>query len=216
MRLNLAARAGRWSASHWKTATFGWLAFVVVAVVLGGAIGTKQLDQDTLGTGESGRMDRILDESFKTPADETVLVQSRTLTTKSPAFETALEDVIRRVSEVPVVANVRSPLDPGNAGQVSADGHSAIVRFDIRGDADDAGDKIDPVLAAVDQAQAAHPELSIGQFGQASADKEIMETVGDDLARAGLLSIPVTIVILVIAFGALVAAGSRCCSRSRR
>jgi uncharacterized membrane protein YdfJ with MMPL/SSD domain len=207
MRLNLAARAGRWSAAHWKTATFGWIAFVIVAVVLGGAIGTKQLDQDALGSGESGRVDRILDESFKTPAEETVLVQSRTLTTSSPEFETALEDVVQQVSEVPVVTNVRSPLDPANAGQVSADGHSAIVSFDIRGDPDDAGDKIDPVLAAVDQAQAAHPGLSIGTFGEASADKEIMEMVGSDLERAGLLSIPVTIVILIIAFGALVAAG---------
>jgi uncharacterized membrane protein YdfJ with MMPL/SSD domain len=207
MRLNLAARAGRWSAAHWKTATFGWIAFVIVAVVLGGAIGTKQLDDDALGSGESGRVDRILDESFKTPAEETVLVQSRTLTTSSPAFETALEDVVRRVSDVPVVTNVRSPLDPANSGQVSVDGHSAIVSFDIRGDPDDAGDKIDPVLAAVDQAKAANPGLSIGAFGEASAEKEIMDMIGKDLERAGLLSIPVTIVILIIAFGALVAAG---------
>jgi uncharacterized membrane protein YdfJ with MMPL/SSD domain len=207
MRLNLAARAGRWSAAHWKTATFGWLAFVIVAVVLGGAIGTKQLDDSDVGSGESGRVDRILDESFKTPAEETVLVQSRTLTTSSPEFETALEDVVERVSDVSVVTNVRSPLDPANSGQVSADGHSAIVSFDIRGDPDDAGDKIDPVLAAVDEAKAAHPELTIGTFGEASADKEIMEMVGSDLERAGLLSIPVTIVILIIAFGALVAAG---------
>ena len=48
---------------------------------------------------------------------------------------------------------------------------------------------------------------SIGTFGSASADKEINEAVGDDLARAGMLSIPVTIAILIIAFGALVAAG---------
>ena len=38
---NLAARMGRWSADHWKTATFGWLAFVVVAFALGGMVGTK-------------------------------------------------------------------------------------------------------------------------------------------------------------------------------
>ena len=46
---NVAARMGRWSARHRKTAIFGWLAFVVAAVVLGGALGTKQLtDTDTL------------------------------------------------------------------------------------------------------------------------------------------------------------------------
>ena len=39
---NLAARMGRWSAAHWKTATFGWLAFVVVAFALGGMVGTEE------------------------------------------------------------------------------------------------------------------------------------------------------------------------------
>jgi RND superfamily putative drug exporter len=52
---NIAARMGRWSARHRKTAIFGWLAFVVVAVVVGGAVGTKALDQDELGVGESAR-----------------------------------------------------------------------------------------------------------------------------------------------------------------
>jgi len=32
---NLAARMGRWSANHWKTAVFGWVAFVAVALGLG-------------------------------------------------------------------------------------------------------------------------------------------------------------------------------------
>ena len=87
MRLNLAARAGRWSAAHWKTATFGWLAFVLVAVVLGGVVGTKQLGDNEGIPGESGRMAKILDESFERPAGETVLIQSGTLTDDSPAFE---------------------------------------------------------------------------------------------------------------------------------
>jgi uncharacterized membrane protein YdfJ with MMPL/SSD domain len=207
MRLNLAARAGRWSAAHWKTATFGWIVFVVAAVVIGGAVGTKQLTADDASPGESGRMDRILDESFDRPAGETVLVQSRTLTTGSPAFRTAVEDVVDRVSEVPAVTNVRSPLDPARGDQVSADGHSAIVRFDIRGDPEDAADRIDPVLAAVDGARAAHTQFFIGGFGDATADKELDERFGEDLERAGLLSLPVTIVILIVAFGALVAAG---------
>ena len=62
---NLAARMGRWSASHWKTATFGWLLMVVVAFGIGGMIGTKNPNPNTSGPGESGRMDRILDAGFK-------------------------------------------------------------------------------------------------------------------------------------------------------
>jgi uncharacterized membrane protein YdfJ with MMPL/SSD domain len=200
MRLNLAARAGRWSAAHWKTATFGWLAFVLVAVVLGGVVGTKQLGDNDGIPGESGRMSKILDESFEQPAGETVLIQSGTLTDESPAFKSALGDVTRRVSAVPAVTNVQAP-------QVSGDRHSSIVQFDIRGDPEQAVDKIDQVLAAVDEAQAAHPDLSIGVFGDASAEKGIGDSVAKDLERAGLLSLPVTIVILIIAFGALVAAG---------
>jgi RND superfamily putative drug exporter len=69
MTLNLAARAGRWSAAHWKTATVGWVAFVVAALVVGGTIGTKQLD-DSSAPGESGRMAKILDETFVRPAEE--------------------------------------------------------------------------------------------------------------------------------------------------
>ena len=43
---NIAARMGRWSATHWKTATFGWLAFVVVAFGLGGMVGMKTIDAE--------------------------------------------------------------------------------------------------------------------------------------------------------------------------
>jgi uncharacterized membrane protein YdfJ with MMPL/SSD domain len=207
MRLNLAARAGRWSAAHWKTATLGWLAFVVLAVVLGGVVGTKSLGDNDGIPGESGRMEKILDENFKTPAGETVLIQSDRLTTRDPAFAAAVDDVARRVTAVPVVTNVRSPLEQGSRGQVAADGHAAIVRFDIRGDPEKVADKIDPVIAAVDEAKAAHPELFIGSFGEGTTGKQIDESVGKDLERAGLLSIPVTIAVLIVAFGALVAAG---------
>jgi uncharacterized membrane protein YdfJ with MMPL/SSD domain len=207
MRLNAAARAGRWSAAHWKTATFGWLAFVIAAVVVGGAVGTKTLgDMDGL-PGESGRMAKILDEDFKTPAGETVLVQSDSLDATSPQFRSAIEDVVGAVSAVPVVTNVESPLEPSNGDQVSPDGNSAIVTFDIRGDPSTAADRVDPVVAAVEDVKAAHPDLYVGNFGAGTAEKEIDEAVGDDLERAGLLSLPVTIVILIVAFGALVAAG---------
>ena len=69
---NLAARMGRWSAAHWKTATFGWLALVVVAFGLGGQIGTKQIDPNAKGPGESGRMDKILDaaRAARTESDQ--------------------------------------------------------------------------------------------------------------------------------------------------
>jgi uncharacterized membrane protein YdfJ with MMPL/SSD domain len=204
---NLAARMGRWSADHWKTATFGWLAFVFVAFALGGMAGTKTIDPNTTGPGESGRMDRILEAGFKRPAGESVLVQSRSLSATAPAFTAAVEDVVARISKLDDVQNVRSPLDEANAGQISPDGRSALVEFEIRGPKDEAAEKIDPVLAQVDAAQEAHPQLFIGEFGDASAAKGVETAFADDLGKAGLLSLPVTLVILVLAFGALMAAG---------
>src|SRR5216110_1591772 len=90
---NLAARMGRWSAGHWKTATFGWLALVVIAFAVGGQIGTKNVDPNTAGPGESGRMDRILDAGFKLPAGESVLIQGRSARAGAPAFKAAIADV---------------------------------------------------------------------------------------------------------------------------
>ena len=203
----IAARMGRWSAAHWKTATFGWLAFVVVAFALGGAVGTKAIDPNTPGPGESGRMDRVLDAGFKRPAAESVLVESRTGAATDPAVKAAVADVVGRLSKLGVVRNVRSPLEPENAGQVSKTGRAALVEFEIAGEADKAAEKIDPVLAQVDAAQRAHPQLYIGEFGDASAVKAVETAFADDLAKAGLLSLPITLAILVIAFGALVAAG---------
>jgi RND superfamily putative drug exporter len=200
---NLAARMGRWSADHWKTATFGWLAFVVVAFALGMS-GAKQIDPNTAGPRESGRMDRILDAGFKRPAGESVLVQSRSLRATDPAFTAAVADVVARVSKLDVVQNVRSPLAKG---QISKDGRSALVEFEIRGAADKAAEKLDPVLDQVDAAQKAHPQLFIGEFGNASAVKAVETAAGEDLGKAGLLSLPITLIILVIAFGTLVAAG---------
>jgi RND superfamily putative drug exporter len=204
---NLAARMGRWSAAHWKTATFGWIAFVLVAFALGGAIGTNTIDPNEPGPGESGRMDRILDAGFKQPAGESVLIQSSSLRASDPAFKAAVADVVAGISKVSVVQNVHSPFETGNASQIAPNKHAALVEFEIRGDPDDAADEVGPVLDAVDDVQQAHPGLFIGEFGDASKVDAVVTAYENDLGKAGLLSLPVTLLILVVAFGALVAAG---------
>ncbi len=197
---NLAARMGRWSAAHWKTATLGWLALVLLAFAVGGQVGTKQADPTKAGPGQSGRMDRILDAGFNVPASESVLIQSNSTRAGTPAFDAAVKDVVTRLSKVAVVQNV-------HAGQISRDGRAALVDFEIRGDSTKATDKLGPVLASVDAAQRAHPALFVGEFGGASAAKAVDTAFAHDLKRAGVFSIPLTLIILVVAFGALVAAG---------
>jgi len=203
---SIALRMGRWSADHWKTATFGWLGFVIVAFGLGGLFGMKTIDPNSPGPRESGRMDAILDAGFKRPAGESVLIQSGSLRTTDPAFRAAVRDIVSGISSMKVVQNVRSPL-ASSTGQISEDGRSALIEFEIRGDADDAADKIEPVLERVDEIQQAHPQFFIGEFGDASAVDALVTAYEDDLGKAGLLSLPITLGILVIAFGAVVAAG---------
>jgi RND superfamily putative drug exporter len=197
---NVAARVGRWSASHWKTATFGWLALVVVAFGIGGQVGTKQIDPNAKGPGESGRMDKILDAGFKQPAGESVLIQNRSLQAGTPAFAAAVDDVVARLSKVAVVRNVQAP-------KIAGDRHAVLIDFDISGDKDTAADRLDPVLASVGDAGKAHPSFFVGEFGGASAAKGVDSAFADDLKSAGVYSIPLTLIILVVAFGALVAAG---------
>ena len=206
-RENLAARVGRWSARHWKKAVFGWLAFVVVAFAIGSVVGTKTLSTTQPGPGESGTAQRILNKGFEQPAKELVLVQSGSLAATSPAFRAVVQDVVRRIEAQPNATNVDSPLAAGSSGKVSADGHSALVEFDLRGKFEDAKDKIAPIEATLAQAQRANPQFTIAEFGAGSANKEISAQFGKDLLKAGAISLPVTLGILLLTFGALVAAG---------
>ena len=203
---NLPARMGRWSAAHWKTATFGWLAFVILAFMLGGMVGVRNID-NTAGPGESGRMDRILEAGFKQPASEQILIQSGSARVGTAAFDAVIADVVARISAIEDVRNVRSPLAAGNGGLTSKDAHSALVQFDVRGEKDEAADKITPMLEAVAAAQRVHPSFTIGEFGDASAEKSVVEAYDEDLGQAGALSLPITLIVLVLTFGSLVAAG---------
>jgi uncharacterized membrane protein YdfJ with MMPL/SSD domain len=203
----VAARVGSWSARHKKSVLAGWLAFVVLSVVLGGMVGTDKLTKADQFTGQSGRAEKTLEQRFPTLAHEEVLIHSPTLDTRDPAFTAAIRDVKARVSALAVVKDVKAATDQGQTGLVSSDGHSALVEFGVRGASETAGDRVAPIEAAVNAAQRAHPELRIEEFGDASVGSAIDKFISNDLQRAETLSLPVTLIILVIAFGALVAAG---------
>jgi RND superfamily putative drug exporter len=206
-RSNIAARAGRWSAQHRKAAILGWLAFVLVAVVLGNAVGTKHIPQDNSGTGESGRAMQLLHSKFPQHAGEQVLIQSSTLTVRDPAFRSAVQDLVSRLSSAQNVQAVRSPLKPGNAGEISRNGHSVLVGFEIAGSVTDADKHVGQSLSATAAAQRAYPGLVIQQAGDASSIKALNKSFSNDFAKARTLSLPITLIILVVAFGALIAAG---------
>ncbi len=201
---NLAARAAHWSANHRKTAIFGWLAFVVVAFMVGNAVGKNQIQGADTFSGEAGRAEQTLYDAGLRPNTEHLLIQSRTLEATDPEFTATIEDATARLSRTEDVRNVTSPLT-GDA-PVSVDKHSALVTFEISGDSLEAAKRLEPTKEAVTAVQDAHPELRVEQFGNVSANKELNDTFSSDLAKAELLSFPLTLLILVIAFGALVAA----------
>jgi uncharacterized membrane protein YdfJ with MMPL/SSD domain len=199
--MNLAARAGRWSAAHWKTATLGWLAFVVAAIALGTLHGAvKQTDAEQTN-GQAARAEQMLSAAHvKNVATENVLVRSRTLTASSPAFRRTVGDVRSTLRRTANVRNV-------HLGSVSKDGHIALVGFDVAGDADTADARIQPALDAVGKLATAHRGYSIAEVGDASISKAMNGVVSGGLSKAEKLSLPITFAILLLAFGAFLAAG---------
>ena len=186
----------------------GWLAFVFIAYTLGSLAGTVTLRSEDWGNGESLKANRVLAQQFPAErAAEQVLIQSRGGRLAGDDYVAAVEDLTTRLSRLAAVAQIESPLSGGNEGQTSKDGTAALLTFQITGDPDTAKDRVEPALAATAAVQRAHPGLFVGQFGDGSANKAIMERIQKDFQRAEVTSLPVTLVILLLAFGALVAAG---------
>jgi RND superfamily putative drug exporter len=206
--MNIAHRAGRWSAAHWKTATLLWLAVVICAVSAGHAAGTINLSNSEQGSGQSAVAQRMLNQSgFHNVAGETVLVQSRTLSVSDPRFRDEIQAVVARIRALPQIDSLQSPLAAGNHGQIAKDGHAALVQFNMRGSADTAQNRVEPVLAAVAELQHDAPGFTVAEFGDASSNLQEQSSIDSGLAKAEELSVPITFLILLIGFGAVVAAG---------
>ncbi|MGW4438273.1 MMPL family transporter [Streptomyces sp. NPDC004596] len=202
----LAARAGGWSARHRWAAVGIWVLFVVLAMGFGSAAGRVDVDESDQLKGETHTAAKIIEDAgIEQPAGETVLIQSRdgALKATSGEFRTAVADVVRAVGGTGKVTHVTSPYDTHT---ISRDGRTALVQFDMRGDAETAADRVEPVLTAVAGVQKAHDGLRIEEIGGASMSKQYKDAFGDDFQKAEYSAVPVALGILLIAFGALVAA----------
>jgi len=205
---NFTARAARWSAAHRKGVLRGWLAFVVVAFVVGSAAGMVTLKQGEGGNGQSRLAEETQAQQFpRERAGEEVLIENPSGSLAATADRAAVTDIVARLSRTPSVAAIESSFAPGNAGQVSRNGRAALVTFQITGDPNTAQNRVAPALASTAAVQRAYPTLFIGEFGDASATKALDKVISDDFHKAEETSLPVTLFILLLAFGALVAAG---------
>jgi len=205
---NVAARMGRWSARHRKIAIWGWLAFVIASFVVGMNVGLRTIDESDYNVGEARRADHIIrDGGFAVDEQsEFVLVESEAKRASDPEFRAVVNDALAALGGFPEVTKLQSPYTAGNEGQISADGHAALIQFSPKGGYDDAIAYIDSITDATAQVQAANPDYYVGQAGSASTGKALEEMFGSQLAKAGLLSIPLTLIILLLVFGSLVGA----------
>jgi uncharacterized membrane protein YdfJ with MMPL/SSD domain len=207
--MNIAGRMGHWSATHWKTAVFGWLACVVLFFAFGNLVlGFKQIDINDAGVGQSHTADKILQKAFpeRAPQTEFVLIQSTSRTADDPAFRSTVADVIGSVKSSPTIKNLDSPYEPRNASLISDDRHAAMVKWEMKGDADRAQDNIDALSAATTKVGTHHPGFFVGHAG-VSSDKGLEKMFADQLKLAGERSIPITIGVLLLVLGTLVAVG---------
>ncbi len=200
----LAARVGGWSARHRLPAVLIWLLLVASAAVAGQLSGQVRPTDAQQGTGESARALQILqDAGVAPPAAETVLLRSTAMSAEAPGFRAAVTDVVGSLRSTSVVATVT---DPGRTGLVSSDRHSALVTFTIAGDPQTAADRAQPALTAVQDAAARHPGVTISEVGDASGTKAIEQVLNGDFRQAEWTAVPLALGILLVAFGALVAA----------
>jgi RND superfamily putative drug exporter len=210
IRSPLVERIAGWSARHRKTAVFGWLALVAIIFLGGQALGTKSLP--AYNAGQAGQAEQALHRlGVVAPAVEDVLIQARSpghTFAADPAMRQAARQVTSALAGLPRAASqIRSPLGASNHALVSADGRSALVTFQVPGPAADQTTAVAPALRAVAAVQAQYPGLRIAEGGDATYGRAINSVLGSGFRKAEATSVPVTLVLLLLVFGALIAAG---------
>ena len=208
-RAPIVERIAGWSARHRKTAVLGWLVLVAAVVVAGHSLPAKNVP--SYDAGQSGQAEQTLQRlGVVTPPQENVLIQSRgtgRLGT-DPEMRQAVRQVVTALSALPHSArDIAAPVGHGQAGLVAGGGRSALVTFKIPGKASNEDQAVAPALRAVATIQARHPGLRIQEAGDASTDRAANALIGQDFRRAEVTSVPVTLILLIAVFGALIAAG---------
>lgn len=195
-------RMARWSAEHPWRAIALWIVFVAVCFMGGNAAGTVKASAEDDAIGESGQAYVMIDQGKfgDSPATDNVLITARSGKLDQAAASKVAADVATTFQGVAGVEKVEKPVP-------AQDGSALLVPLTMSGDPDTASDRVQPLLDATAGIQKAHPELRVEEVGGPSINKALDDTLGKDFQRAEVLSLPVTLAILILAFGALIAAG---------
>lgn len=209
----LTARVAGFAVRHPKRTLGGWLLLVVLAVLLGGTAGDGA---KTTGAGESGRAQKIINEQdVVQPYRENVLIQPKDPKSgpryaQSADLRRATADVVAALRATDgAVEDLASPLDGAEAAAelVSKDGRSGLVTFTLADAENKYAQHYDAITDAVTKTADKHPDVRVVQAGDATLETAVDEAAEADLQRAELGSLPLTLVILLVVFGSLVAAG---------
>lgn len=190
-------RAARWSAEHPWRAVGGWLLFVALAVGLAVLVPTQQAEDADYDQGESGRAAALVrDAGLEPPGNELVLVTAKDGGALPGDAEAAGAELAAGIARTEGVAEVGEPL-------VAEDGTALLLDVTL----DEGTDDVEAMQDAVADVADRHPDLEVAQAGDVTLDEGIDERIGDDLRAAEGISVPVTLVLMLLAFGALIAAG---------
>jgi RND superfamily putative drug exporter len=197
-----------WSVRHRKAVVLGWLVLVVALFAAGRMLPAKNVP--AYDAGQSGQAEQILDRlKVTTLPAETVLIQARggPPFNVNPGMRQAATSVVTALRALPRSAtDIRSPLGPGGTSLVSADGHSALVRFNVPGSAGNENQAAAADLRAVAAVQARYKGVLIAEAGGASESRAISAMLDSDFRKAEDTSVPIALIVLVAVFGTLIAA----------
>jgi len=201
-----------WSARHRLIAITAWLAMVGGALLAGHLFGTQSHPQ--YDPGPSGVAERMLDQlHVVSPPSETVLIQPRVsgpghAFATDPRLRQAARDVAAALRALPSVASdVRTPFGRGGSALVAPRGGGVLVTFRVAGPHGSADTTVARAMHAVSGIQARYPDLVVAEAGDASTDRAANAMMNSDFRKAGLTSIPITLLLLLLVFGAIIAAG---------
>ncbi|MBE7520068.1 MAG: MMPL family transporter [Thermoflexaceae bacterium] len=204
-QLPFTGRTARASARHpWRT--FGlWVALLAFAYL---AAGTMSLaaSPGTAGS-ESTRARDLIDERLRqeTPPEEYIIIESEAVTAGTEAFGAFVDGLVADVRGVETVRSVTSYRD-GGEGLVSRDGHTVLIPVTLTGDEADAVEAAEPLVAVVNQANGTGG-FRVTTVGFGSVEGEFATLLEETLQQGELIGVGVALVILVVVFGAAVAAG---------
>jgi RND superfamily putative drug exporter len=197
----VTVRVARWSATHPWRAIGLWVVFVAVCFAAGSWTGTTKASDEDMAQGDSARAAEIVESgNFDDPAEENVLITSRSGRLDRDAAAAAAGDVAKRLGALRDVEEVGRPVP-------SHDGQALLVPVTMAGEPDTAADRVGTLLDATAKVQADHADVRVEEVGGPSIDKGITDQVANDLSKAEFISLPVTLLIMLVAFGAIVAAG---------